>query len=105
MHLGCFFPLLLKTSFVVPCSMDLLTTNTLFSSVLKLLYYPFTGDDSDDGGDDVMMTMVTMMVMTLMKMVLISITGNDICQYCLIISCVLGAFLNPLHTLYHRLRD
>ena len=85
--------------------MDLLTTNTLFSSVLKLLYYPFTGDDSDDGGDDVMMTMVTMMVMILMKMVLISITGNDICQYCLIISCVLGAFLNPLHTLYHRLRD
>ena len=49
-----FFPLPLKTSFIVPCSMDLPATNTLFSLVLKHLYYPFTDDDGDDGGDDTM---------------------------------------------------
>ena len=35
--------------------MDLLATNTLFSLVLKYLYYPFTddaGDDAGDAGDD-----------------------------------------------------
>ena len=57
-----FFTLPLKTSFIVPCSMDLLATNTLFSLVLKYLYYPFTddaGDDAGDGaGDDAMLVMM-----------------------------------------------
>ena len=53
-----FFTLPLKTSFIVPCSMDLLATNTLFSLVLKYLYYPFTDDAGDDAGDDAMLVMM-----------------------------------------------
>lgn len=74
--------------------MDLLATNTLFSLVLKHLYYPFTDDDGDNDGDD-----------TDEDGVDIHNCGSDSCQDCLIIVYVLGAFLNPSHILDFRLRD
>ena len=74
-----FFPLPLKTSFIVPCSMDLLATNTLFSLVLKHLYYPFTDDDGDDGGDD---TMKMVLISQLWPWQLLALLNNSLHSWC-----------------------